>query len=101
VFVGRECSFGSGKAHSAAATQIALIGIVMLIALALVRDTSLHQIDRLISRRIFGPKVNWILDLGGLGLVLLTSEWRLRLKQKDRPKARIRISPRSRSRERV
>jgi hypothetical protein len=65
--------------QSPAATQIALIGIVMLIALALVRDTSLHQIDYLINQRKFGLKVSWILDLGGLGLVLLASEWRLHL----------------------
>ena len=63
--------------RSPAATQIALIGIVILIALALVRDTSLHQIDYLINRRKFGLKVNWMLDLGGLGLVVLMSEWRL------------------------
>jgi hypothetical protein len=64
--------------HSPAATQIALIGIVTLIALAFVRDTSLHQIDYLIHQRIFGLRVNWILDLGGLALVLLASGWRLR-----------------------
>jgi len=64
--------------HSPAATQIALMGIVTLIALAFVRDTSLHQIDYLINLRIVGLKVNWILDLGGLGLVLVASGWRLR-----------------------
>ena len=60
--------------HHPAATQIALIGIVMLLALSLVRDASLHQIDALLGRRLFGLlKVNWMLELGGLGVVLVAS----------------------------
>jgi hypothetical protein len=75
--------------HAPAATQIALVGTMMLLALGLVRDASLHQIDHLMGQRIIGLKVNWIFELGGLGLVLLASKWRGRRRQKDRPKCPV------------
>ena len=51
-------------------TRVALSATIMLLALGLTRDVSLHQIDHLIGERIMGLKLNWLLDVGGLGLVL-------------------------------
>jgi hypothetical protein len=51
-------------------TRLALSATIMLLALGLMRDVSLHQIDHLIGARIMGLKLNWLLDVGGLGLVL-------------------------------
>jgi len=62
-----------------AATQIALVGVLMLLGFGIIRDASLHQLDDLIARRIIGLKVNWILELAGIALVLSVSEWRCRL----------------------
>jgi hypothetical protein len=81
VVVMMTCLLAAGVAlflarHAPVATQLASIGIVLLIALALVRDASLHEIDYLISQWVFGLKLNWILELGGLVLVLLANEWR-------------------------
>jgi len=51
-------------------TRLALSATIMLLALGLTRDVSLHQIDHLIGERAVGLKLNWLLDVGGLGLVL-------------------------------
>jgi hypothetical protein len=64
--------------RATASSWLVLFGIMMLIAFALVRDVSLHQIDQIIGERIFGFKLNWLLELGGLGLVVLASAWRSR-----------------------
>jgi hypothetical protein len=42
----------------------------------LIRAASFHHIDRLIGRTILGLKWNWVLEMGGITIVLLASEWR-------------------------
>jgi len=44
----------------------------------LIRAASFHHIDRFIGDRILGLKWNWILEMGGISIVLLSSEWRQR-----------------------
>jgi hypothetical protein len=56
-----------------AATWLALLGTTTLIALALIREVSLHQIDVLLGAQIIGLKVNWILELAGIALIVLFS----------------------------
>jgi hypothetical protein len=68
--------------RAAAASWLALFVIMMLIAFALVRDVSLHQIDRITSERILGVKLNWLLELGGLGTIVAASVWRARVQNK-------------------
>jgi hypothetical protein len=58
------------------ATRLALLGIAMLIAFALIRDVSLHQIDALIGVQVIGFKLNWIIELAGIALIVLVSAWR-------------------------
>jgi len=58
-------------------TWIALLGTTLLIGYVLVRGASLHQIDRLIYDKTLGFRWNWILEMGGVGVVLVASRWRL------------------------
>ena len=60
------------------ATWIALLGMTVLLAFVLIRAASFHHIDRFIGDRILGLKWNWILEMGGISIVLLSSEWRQR-----------------------
>lgn len=54
------------------ATRVALLGTTMLIAFALIKDISLHQIDALIGARVIGVKISWIVELAGFALILLS-----------------------------
>jgi len=55
---------------------LALLGATFLIAFVLIRAASFHHIDRLITSSIFGFRWNWILEMGGIIVVLLASRWR-------------------------
>jgi len=54
------------------ATRLALLGTTMLIAFALVKDISLHQIDMLIGARVIGVKISSIVEAVGFALILLS-----------------------------
>ena len=45
---------------------LAMVGLVFLLAFVMIRATSFHQMDILISATIFGIRMNWILELSGL-----------------------------------
>jgi hypothetical protein len=57
-------------------TWLALIGTTLVIGYVLIRAASFHHIDRFIGRTIFGFRWNWILEMGGIALVLFASQWR-------------------------
>jgi uncharacterized membrane protein YqjE len=57
-------------------TWLALTGSCLVIGYVLIRAASFHHIDRFIDRRILGFKWNWVLEMSGIGIVLLASEWR-------------------------
>ena len=57
-------------------TKIVVVALTLLVALALVRGTSLHEIDHLLGKRMLGLKLNRLIEISGLALVLLASEWR-------------------------
>jgi hypothetical protein len=61
-------------------TWTALLGMVVILAFVLIRAASFHHIDRFIGERILGLKWNWVLEMGGISIVLLASEWRRRYK---------------------
>lgn len=48
---------------------LAIIGIVFLSMFILIRASSFHNVDSFISYRLIGLKLNWILELGGIGLI--------------------------------
>jgi hypothetical protein len=56
----------------------ALIGVTLVIGFVLIRAASFHHVDRLIGARILGLRWNWILEMGGISVVLLASHWRRR-----------------------
>jgi hypothetical protein len=60
-------------------TWVALLGMIVVLAFVLIRAASFHHIDRFIGDRILGLKWNWVLEMGGISIILLGSEWRRRL----------------------
>jgi hypothetical protein len=61
---------------SPAPTYLALVGVVLVIGFVLVRAASFHHIDQFIRTRILGLPWNWILEMGGISVVLAASVWR-------------------------
>jgi hypothetical protein len=57
-------------------TWLALVGSCLVLGYVLIRAASFHHIDRFIGRTILGLKWNWVLEIGGITIVLLASEWR-------------------------
>ena len=62
--------------HAPISTWLALIGTTLVIGYVLIRAASFHHIDRFIGRTILGFRWNWILEMGGISLVLFASQWR-------------------------
>jgi hypothetical protein len=60
------------------ATWLALIGFISVICYVLIRAASFHHIDRFIGAEILGLRWNWILEIGGISVVLTASYWRRR-----------------------
>ncbi len=50
-------------------TKIAGLGLGFVGCYVLIRASSLHQMDRLIGAEIFSMRLNWLFELGGLGVV--------------------------------
>ena len=55
--------------------RIALIGLVALATFVVVRAASFHHMDRFIDSSLLGVRANWMLELGGIGVVALAA-WR-------------------------
>ena len=65
---------------------LALLGTAFVLTFVVVRAASFHHVDVLIGRKVLGLRWNWILEIGGIMIVLLAARWRL--KQLDRQGAR-------------
>jgi ABC-type Mn2+/Zn2+ transport system permease subunit len=57
-------------------TWLAIVGSMFVLGFVLIRAASFHHIDRFIGSRILGLKWNWVLEMGGISMVLLGSELR-------------------------
>ena len=57
-------------------TLLALVGIALVIGYVLIRAASFHHIDRFIGRTLLGFRWNWIIEMGGITVVILESIWR-------------------------
>jgi hypothetical protein len=57
-------------------TWLALLGTMLVIGYVLIRAASFHHVDRFIGNIVLGLRWNWILEMGGIALVLLASQWR-------------------------
>jgi hypothetical protein len=62
--------------NAPAPTWLALIGTIFILGFVLVRAASFHNMDRFLGDRILGFRWNWILEMGGISLVLVGSKWR-------------------------
>jgi hypothetical protein len=58
------------------ATWLALAGTILLIGFVAIRAVSLHAIDHFLGQTVFNLRWNWIVEIGGIGIVLATSCWR-------------------------
>jgi hypothetical protein len=54
-------------------TKLAVTGSVLIIGFVVIRAASFHHFDAFIQSRIFSIKMNWILELGGIAVVLLSA----------------------------
>jgi hypothetical protein len=57
-------------------TWLALLGTIMVLGYVLIRAASFHHIDRFIGETILGLRWNWVIEIGGITLVLASSHWR-------------------------
>jgi ABC-type Mn2+/Zn2+ transport system permease subunit len=57
-------------------TWFALIGTAFTVTFVLIRAVSYHYIDRFLFERILGLRWNWVIEIGGISVVLLASQWR-------------------------
>jgi ABC-type dipeptide/oligopeptide/nickel transport system permease subunit len=75
VCVGAVMAFLIGARSSAAPIWLAILGTILVVSFVLIRAASFHHIDRFIGQKILGFRWNWILEMGGICVVLLASEW--------------------------
>ncbi len=59
------------------ATIWALLGSIGLVAFVIIRAASFHHVDAVLGTRLSGWRINWLLEMGGL-LVIIGSAWRRR-----------------------
>jgi hypothetical protein len=83
VFVATVCAvavvaFVVGARRAGPAAWFAILGTALVIGFVLIRAASFHHIDRFIGQKILGFRWNWVLEMGGICVVLLASEWRRR-----------------------
>jgi hypothetical protein len=53
---------------------IGLLGTVFLFVFVLIRASSIHHVDVALQWKVAGAKWNWIIELGGIAVVLLGAE---------------------------
>lgn len=58
--------------------KLLLAGLLFLLTFVVVRAISFHHVDVFLGRRVFGFKMNWALELTGIGLIIFAAllEWR-------------------------
>jgi hypothetical protein len=57
-------------------TWLALIGTILVFGYVLIRAASFHHIDRFIGESILGLRWNWVIEISGISLVFIASQWR-------------------------
>ena len=57
---------------------LALVGVLFLVCFVMIRAVSYHAIDRMLGTRFAGAKLNWVLELCGIGCVALCAWLNLR-----------------------
>jgi hypothetical protein len=62
--------------RSPAPTMLALVGTSLVLGYVLIRAASFHHIDRLIGETVLGFRWNWIIEMGGISIVVVAGFWR-------------------------
>lgn len=60
-----------------ATTRWALVGSSGLVVFVIIRAASFHHVDVMLSQRLSGLKINWLMEMGAQ-LVIIASAWRRR-----------------------
>ena len=60
-------------------TWLAIFGATLVVGFVLIRAASFHHMDRFIGSTLLGFRWNWMLEMGGISIVLLASQWRQHL----------------------
>ena len=63
---------------------LALLGVVFIVCFVLIRASSLHHVDALLGWRVAGMKMNWILENGGILLVVTAALKAIRVSRRER-----------------
>lgn len=64
--------------HAPRATRLAVVGAVLVIAFVVVRAASFHHVDSLLRLRWLGLRTNWVLEMGGIAVVIAAALRRTR-----------------------
>lgn len=59
-------------------SRLAGLGLVLIAVFVLIRAASFHHLDRLLAGRLLHFKLNWLLELGGIAVVLVGATRRRR-----------------------
>ena len=52
--------------------RLALVGILFLLGFVAMRASSFFKVDRLLGFQLAGVKMNWLFELGGIGIVIVS-----------------------------
>ncbi len=77
-------------------TQVAALGLVLLVVFVVIRGASFHHVDELLGSEVEGVRYNWLLELTPLA-VIAASAWRRRVLAEPRSGRRRRRRRRSSS----
>ena len=69
-------AFLARKAHPA--TIVALVGSAFLMTFIVIRAASFHHFDLFINSEYLGIRMNWILEIGGICIIIASARWRMR-----------------------
>jgi hypothetical protein len=58
--------------------KVAALGMCFIAVFVLIRASSFHHVDQFLSARLVHLRMNWILEMGGISVVLLAGLGRLR-----------------------
>jgi hypothetical protein len=64
--------------RSPASTWFVLLGTILVIGFVFIRAASFHSIDRFVFSEVLGYRWKWILEMGGISIVLVASALRRR-----------------------
>ena len=60
----------------------AIVGVVFLMSFVFMRASSFHGFDALINFRLYGIRMNWVLELSGIALICIQSLLNLQIERK-------------------